>query len=210
MIGKVLKIIVCLAVFGAGVVNMEIAAAEDPSYWTLWTSPEDVRWFVQDAADGKIEKMLLNSTEFITQVIDETIKSMKKKEKAKESTEVSLDDKKKADLVAIIWTANVCFQDLSLSKLCLDKLQAHPLSIRNNCELAKYLIMSQCDQWEEGTAQFVKKANADKDLIAEAIWKLRVATNGAAEASKTLLTKLKTSKLFEDVLGDWQVYDSKK
>jgi predicted transcriptional regulator YheO len=198
MIGKrVFVAVMC----GVSFMSTAIASTETQQYWK---NADDVRLFVQDAIDAKIPN--INSKDglekAVNAVIEATIKAINIISSISSTTTVNLDEWKKAKLVELIWTANQNFQDLSLSKICLNTL-TDKLGIKSNFELAKYLIMSQCSTWEETSAKFEKIADADKYLVADAIWKLRVATNGDKEQSTQLLKKLKESGKFEEILGDW-------
>jgi hypothetical protein len=70
-----------------------------------------------------------------------------------------------------------------------------------NFRYARFLIMSQCEKYDEGRSVFVLNKRPFMALLSEAIGILNSATNGDKGKSDALLASLKKSGKFEGFLG---------
>jgi hypothetical protein len=107
---------------------------------------------------------------------------------------IEITEWRKAKKVEIFWHAARLSNDIDISDKFLHVI--HELlgnGPGKNFRLAKYLLISQCTEWDEANSKFKLDERYDQALVSDAFGKLYSATNGDIQNAQALISKLSST-----------------
>ena len=166
---------------------------------------------VYQCLENLVQRKEKNSIKIIKQRIEVTMDYFESLTDLPDLTRFTpgLENWKKAKLIEALSAIKGCFGDIEIVSFCLTKMTKICCLPENdtskvedkNYRCARYLIMSQCTEYDESKNIYQFSKDYSKSTLSEAIGMLTSAENGDMEKSETLLESLRRSGMFKSFFG---------